>query len=210
MKDKYIAAKERWAAKQVGPAQRVVRSADRLPPGQREVANFPVLDMGIQPEVARADWRLKIHGLVENPVTLDWEQFMALEQFADTSDFHCVTTWSQYDMEWRGVSFFTLTELVKPKEEVTHVFYKGYDGYSTNTTFEAVMDDDTLIAHTWNGAPVPVEPGGPARVIIPKLYAWKGAKWVSEIIFLDRDILGFWEVRGYSNTADPWTDDRFA
>lgn len=210
MKDKYIAAKERWAAKQAGRAQRVVRSADRLPPGQRKVANFPVLDMGIQPEVAPVDWRLKIHGLVENPVTLDWEQFMALEQFADTSDFHCVTTWSQYDMEWRGVSFFTLTELVKPKEEVTHVFYKGYDGYSTNPTFDAVMDDDTLIAHTWNGAPVPVEHGGPARVIIPKLYAWKGAKWVSEIIFLDRDILGFWEVRGYSNTADPWTDDRFA
>ncbi|MDC0142919.1 molybdopterin-dependent oxidoreductase [Verrucomicrobia bacterium] len=210
MKDKYIAAKERWAAKQAGRAQRVVRSADRLPPGQREVTDFPVLDMGIQPEVAQADWRLKIHGLVENPVTLDWEQFMALEQFADTSDFHCVTTWSQYDMEWRGVSFFALTELVKPKEEVTHVFYKGSDGYSTNTTLDVVMDDDTLIAHTWNGAPLPVEHGGPARVIIPKLYAWKGAKWASEIIFLDHDILGFWEVRGYSNTADPWTGDRFA
>jgi DMSO/TMAO reductase YedYZ molybdopterin-dependent catalytic subunit len=152
MKDKYIAAKERWAAKRAGRAQRVVRSTDRLPPGQREATNFPVLEMGIQPEVARADWRLKIHGLVENPVTLDWEQFMALEQFADTSDFHCVTTWSQYDMEWRGVSFFTLTELVKPKDEVTHVFYKGYDGYSTNTTFDAVMADDTLIAHTWNTA----------------------------------------------------------
>ena len=159
MKDKYIAAKERWVAKQAGPAQRVVRSVDRLPPGQREVANFPVLDMGIQPEVARADWRLKIHGLVENPVTLDWEQFMALEQFAATA----ISTASP-----RGVST------------------------------------------TWNGAPVPVEHGGPARVIIPKLYAWKGAKWASEIIFLDRDILGFWEVRGYSNTADPWTDDRFA
>ena len=101
-------------------------------------------------------------------------------------------------MEWRGVSFFTLTELVKPKDKVTHVFYKGYGGYSTNTTLDAVMDDDTLIAHTWNGAPVSVEHGGPARVIIPKLYAWKG------------DILGFWEVRGYSNTADPWTNDRFA
>ena len=210
MKDKYIAAKERWAAKQAGRAKPVVCSTDRLPPGQREVTNFPVLDMGIQPEVAQADWRLKIHGLVENPVTLNWEQFMALEQFADTSDFHCVTTWSQYDMEWRGVSFFMLTELVKPKDEVTHVFYKDYDGYSTNTTFDAVMDDDALIAHTWNGAPVPVEHGGPARVIVPKLYAWKGAKWVSEIIFLDRDILGFWEVRGYSNTADPWTDDRFS
>ena len=104
----------------------------------------------------------------------------------------------------------TLLDLVKPKPEVSHVFYKGYDGYSTNTTLDSVLDDDTLIAHTWNGAPVTVEHGGPARVIIPKLYAWKGAKWVSEIIFLDRDILGFWEVRGYSNTADPWRDDRYS
>ena len=97
-----------------------------------------------------------------------------------------------------------------PRDEGTHVFYKGYDGYSTNTTLDAMMDDDTLIAHTWNGTPLSVEHGGPARVIVPKLYAWKGAKWVSEIVFLDRDVLGFWEVRGYSNTADPWTDDRFS
>jgi DMSO/TMAO reductase YedYZ molybdopterin-dependent catalytic subunit len=91
MKDKYIAANERWAAKRAGRAKPVVRSTDRLPPGQREVTNFPVLDMGIQPEVARADWRLEIHGLVENPVTLDWEQFMALEQFDDTLIAH---TWN--------------------------------------------------------------------------------------------------------------------
>ena len=209
MKQKYITAKERWAAKRRG-GKAEVRSGERLPPGQREVKNFPVLDMGVQPEVAREDWRLKIHGLVENPVTLDWAAFMALEQFADRSDFHCVTTWSQFDMDWQGVSFFTIADLVKPRDEVTHVFYKGYDGYSTNTTLDAVMDDDTLIAHTWNGAPLSVEHGGPARVIVPKLYAWKGAKWVSEIVFLDRDVLGFWEVRGYSNTADPWTDDRFS
>ena len=154
------------------------------------------------------DWSLKIHGEVVNPVTLDWEQFIALDQFKDTSDFHCVTTWSQLDMAWEGVSFFTLAELVLPKDTVTHVFFKGHDGYSTNTTIDALMDDDTLVAHTWNGAPLTIEHGGPARVIVPKLYAWKGAKWVKEIIFLNRDILGFWEIRGYSNTADPWTEDR--
>ena len=210
MKEKYIAAKERWAAKQAGKMAPPKRSEERLPPGQREVTNFPVLDMGIHPEVTRADWRLTVRGHVENPVTLGWEEFMALEQFRDTSDFHCVTTWSQFDMEWEGVSFFTLAELVRPRDSATHIFFKGYDGYSVNTTRDAVMDDDTVVAHTWAGAPLTVEHGGPARVIIPKLYAWKGAKWVKEIIFLDRDILGFWEVRGYSNTADPWTEDRFA
>ena len=210
MKDKHIAAKERWAAKMASKAKPQGRSGDRLPPGQREVKNFPVLDLGIHPKISHEEWQLTIRGHVENPVTLDWNQFMALEQFKDTSDFHCVTTWSQFDMEWQGVSFFTIAELVRPKKSATHVFFKGYDQYSTNTTLDAVMDDDTLIAHMWNGEPLNVGHGGPARVIVPKLYAWKGAKWVKEIIFLDRDILGFWEVRGYSNTADPWTEDRSA
>jgi DMSO/TMAO reductase YedYZ molybdopterin-dependent catalytic subunit len=147
---------------------------------------------------------------VENPVTLKWDQFMALPQFDDVSDFHCVTTWSQFDMAWQGVSFFTLAELVRPKASATHVFFKSYDGYSTNNPLDALMDDDVLIAHRWNGQPLPVEHGGPARVIVPKRYAWKGAKWIREITFMDRDILGFWELRGYSNTADPWTDDRFS
>ena len=209
MKESYIAAKERWAQKMAGKAKPVVRSTNRLPPGQRQVRNFPVLDLGLQPEVALDQWELKIHGLVENPVALNWEQFLALPQFKDVSDFHCVTTWSQFDMAWEGVAFFTIAELVKPKSEVTHVFFKSYDGYSTNNTLEACLDDDVLIAHKWNGKPLPKEHGGPARVIIPKRYAWKGAKFIREIVFLDRDIPGFWEVRGYSNTADPWTEDRF-
>jgi DMSO/TMAO reductase YedYZ molybdopterin-dependent catalytic subunit len=210
MKDAYIAAKERWAAKMAGKQARVVRSTDRLPPGQREVHNFPVLDLGLRPEVSPDQWELKIGGKVENPVTLTWQQFLALPQFTDTSDFHCVTTWSQFDMKWEGVAFFTIAELVKPKPEATHVFFKSYDGYSTNNPLSACLDDDVLIAHKWNDKPLTVEHGGPARVILPKRYAWKGAKFVREITFLDRDILGFWEVRGYSNTADPWTEDRFA
>jgi len=186
------------------------RSSDRLPPGQRQVHNFPVLDLGVKPEIPIGQWTLKIHGHVENPVTLDWAQFMALPQFTDTSDFHCVTTWSQFDMRFTGVSFFTLADLVRPRPEATHVFFKSHDGYSTNNPIEVCLDDDVLVAHSWNGQPLPVEHGGPARVIVPKRYAWKGAKWVKEIIFLDRDLLGFWELRGYSNTADPWTEDRFS
>jgi DMSO/TMAO reductase YedYZ molybdopterin-dependent catalytic subunit len=210
MKEQYIAAKERWAAKMAGKPKNPVQSTDRLPPGQRLVNNFPVLDLGIRPEVSLEQWELKVHGLVENAVTIKWDQLLALPQFKDVSDFHCVTTWSQYDMEWEGVSFFTLAELVKPKPEASHVFFKSYDGYSTNNPLEVCMDDDVLIAHKWNGKPISKEHGGPARVIIPKRYAWKGAKFIREITFIDRDILGFWEVRGYSNTADPWKEDRFA
>ena len=109
-----------------------------------------------------------------------------------------------------GVAFFTVADLVKPRPEATHVFFKSYDGYSTNNPLAVCLDDDVLIAHKWNGHPLPREHGGPARLIIPKRYAWKGAKFIREIVFLDRDILGFWEVRGYSNTADPWAEDRFA
>jgi DMSO/TMAO reductase YedYZ molybdopterin-dependent catalytic subunit len=210
MKDQYIAAKERWARKMAGQTRIAVRSTDRLPPGQRQVNNFPVLDLGIRPEIPLDRWELKIHGQVQNPTTLNWEQFQALPQFKDRSDFHCVTTWSQFDMEWEGVAFFTVADLVKPLPEATHVFFKSYDGYSTNNPLDVCMDDDVLIAHKWNGQPLSKEHGGPARLIIPKRYAWKGAKFIREIVFLDRDILGFWEVRGYSNSADPWAEERFA
>jgi DMSO/TMAO reductase YedYZ molybdopterin-dependent catalytic subunit len=210
MNDDYIARKERWARKMSGQEKPSVRFANRLPPGQREVHNFPTLDLGVKPKVDTAEWELYIHGKVENPVRLKWDDFRALPQFKDTSDMHCVTTWSQYDMQWEGVAFFTLADLVKPTKEATHVFFKSYDGYSTNNPLDACMDDDVLIAHSWNGKPLTVEHGGPARVIVPKRYAWKGAKWVREITFIDRDILGFWEVRGYSNTADPWREDRFS
>jgi DMSO/TMAO reductase YedYZ molybdopterin-dependent catalytic subunit len=182
----------------------------QLPVGQHEVRNWPVLDLGETPDVSLDVWKLEVGGLVDNPFTLTWAEFLALPQTEDVSDFHCVTTWSQFDMEFEGVAFFTLADLVKPKPEATHVFFKSYDGYSTNNPLEACLDDDVLVAHSWNGKSIPKEHGGPARVILPKRYAWKGAKWIREITFLDRDILGFWEVRGYSNTADPWTEDRFS
>ena len=210
MNEDYIARKERWARKMAGKERPQVRSTNRLPPGQREVHNFPVLDLGVQPEVSLEEWSLKIHGRVENPVTLTWKDFLGLSQFSDTSDFHCVTTWSQFEMRWQGVAFFTLADLVRPKPEAKHVFFKSYDGYSTNNPLDVCLDDDVLIAHSWNGQPLSRAHGGPARVIIPKRYAWKGAKFIREITFLDRDILGFWEIRGYSNSADPWLEERFS
>jgi len=205
-----IDRKERWARKMSGKERPAVRSEERLPPGQHLTPGFPVLDLGIRPEISLADWRLVITGLVENPKTFTWEEFNQLPQFEDVSDFHCVTTWSKFDCRWCGVAFFTLVEIVTPKPEAKHVLFTSYDGYSTNVALEDCLDDDVLIATQFDGHSISREHGGPARVIIPKLYAWKGAKFVRSIEFAAEDKPGFWEVRGYSNTADPWTEDRFS
>lgn len=211
-KERYIEAKQKWAEKQKarGFAPRTVAATDRLPPGQKLTTGFPVLDLGVQPEIPLADWRLMLDGMVAKPAALSWAQLQALPQVEDVSDFHCVTTWSKYDCRWGGVAFTTLYELVQPGPGARFVYFTGYDGYSTNVPLAQCLDDDVLIATAFNGGPLPREHGGPARVIIPKLYAWKGAKFVRGITFLAEDKLGFWEVRGYSNTADPWKEERYA
>ncbi|MEX2044389.1 MAG: sulfite oxidase-like oxidoreductase, partial [Opitutus sp.] len=211
-KARYIEAKQKWAEKQKarGVSARPVPASGRLPPGQKLTEGFPVLDLGVKPEIPTSEWRLKIDGLVGHPTDLSWDQFNALPQIEDVSDFHCVTTWSKYDCRWRGVAFTTLYELAQPKPEARFVYFTSYDGYSTNVALEKCLDGDVLIATSFDGKPLAREHGGPARIIIPKLYAWKGAKFVNGITFLAEDKLGFWEVRGYSNTADPWTEDRYA
>jgi DMSO/TMAO reductase YedYZ molybdopterin-dependent catalytic subunit len=205
-----IERKERFARKMAGKAKPALRSENRLPPGQHLTPGFPVLDLGIRPEIPLADWRLEITGAVENPRTFTWEEFNQLPRFEDVSDFHCVTTWSKFDVRWTGVAFFTLADLVRPLPEAKHVLFSSYDGYTTNVRLEDAMDDDVLVATHYDGKPLTRDHGGPARVIIPKLYAWKGAKFIRGIEFSAEDRLGFWEVRGYSNTADPWTEDRFS
>ena len=205
-----VERKERFARKMAGKARPVARSENRLPPGQHLTSGFPVLDLGIKPEVNLKEWRLAVTGLVENPHTFTWEEFNALPQFEDVSDFHCVTTWSKFDVRWGGVAFLTLTEIVRPKPEAKHVLFISHDDYTTNVRIEDVMDDDVLIATRYDGQPLPLEHGGPARMVIPKLYGWKSAKFVRSIEFSAHDKPGFWEVRGYSNTADPWTEDRFS
>ena len=189
----------------------------KLPVGQREVANWPVLDLGDLPDVSRDDWRLEIGGLCENPVTLDWDGFMALPQAEDVSDFHCVTTWSRMDNRWSGVRFQTLAELAIPAPEAAYVLCTGYDcmpgtriPYTVNLPLARAIEADVLLVHTWEGAPLPREHGGPCRMITPRLYAWKGTKWIRRIEFHAEDRPGFWEVRGYSHTAEPWLDDRFS
>ena len=191
-----------------GPPNR--HGMPQVPVGQSVAKSWPVLDLGIKPEVKLDEWKLQLDGAVEHPVTLDWAAFQALPQADDVSDFHCVTTWSLLDSRWRGVQFSTLAALAHPRDEATHVMTYAYDGYTTNLPLSEALKDDVLLVYEWNGKPLPREHGGPVRMITPQLYAWKGAKWINRIEFLTRNRRGFWEERGYSNSADPWRDDRYS
>ncbi|MDP6180954.1 MAG: sulfite oxidase-like oxidoreductase, partial [Desulfatiglandales bacterium] len=180
----------------------------KIPPGQQVVENWPVLDLGVQPKIELEDWSLTISGLVKNPKMFSWKEFMAFSQVDDVSDFHCVTTWSRLDNNWRGVRFSDIANYCELLPGVKYVYIKAYDAYSTNLPLEEAMKYDVLLVHRWEGQPLTTEHGGPVRMIAPQLYAWKGAKWIGEIEFRDYDELGYWEQRGYSNTAEPWLNDR--
>lgn len=207
---KLIAAKEKWAReKRLITGTTDEGHLNRLPPGQQEVKTWPVLDLGIQPDVRREDWKLTLDGLVENPVTLTFEQFMALPQSESMSDIHCVTRWSRYDNYWAGVMSRTLIDLVRPKAEAQHVIFHAHDSYTTNVSLDVFADDDVVLAHSWEGYPITRNHGGPVRVVIPKYYFWKSAKWIRRIEFSRDDKPGFWEVRGYHNEGDPWTEERY-
>ncbi|MCC6406831.1 MAG: molybdopterin-dependent oxidoreductase, partial [Planctomycetes bacterium] len=172
-----------------GPQNR--HGAPTVPVGQHVVKNWPVLDLGDVPDVSRDAWRLELAGLVARPTVLDWAAFEALEQVDDVSDFHCVTSWSRLDNRWRGVRFATLAALAQPDERARFVAVTAYDRepgtgepYTTNLPLARALEDDVLLVHSWDGRPLPREHGGPVRMITPKLYAWKGAKWIAKIEFL--------------------------
>lgn len=180
------------------------------PPGQTLTVKWPVLDLGTEPDIPLNEWKLVLDGEVENPVTLNWEEFLSLPQTEDTSDFHCVTTWSKLNMRWKGVRLIDLAALVMPKETANFLLCYGYDNYTTNVSLAEALKPDVLLVHTYEDKPLPREHGGPVRMITPQLYAWKGSKWISRIEFLKVNKRGFWEERGYSNTAYPWRNDRYS
>jgi len=182
----------------------------QLPVGQITTTKWPVLDLGVQPAISLTEWKLTLDGEVEQPMVFTWDDFMSLPQTDDTSDFHCVTTWSKFDMRWKGVRLFDLAALVQPRDTVTHILCYGYDNYTTNLPIEEALKPDVLLVHTVDEKPLPRENGGPVRMITPQLYAWKGSKWINRIEFLNENRLGFWEERGYSNTAYPWKNDRYS
>lgn len=190
-----------------GPANR--HGMPLIPVGQTKTDKWPVLDLGTRPGVTRATFRLVVDGAVHHPFTLDWDGLLALPQVDDTSDFHCVTTWSRLDLRWRGVRAATLLALAGLHDDATHLMCHGSDGYTTNVALEEALKDDVLVAHTVDDAPLADEHGGPVRMVTPQLYAWKGSKWLCRIEVLVGDRPGFWEERGYSMTAHPWRNDRY-
>jgi len=211
IKEKLLKSKAKWAADgRLLTGSPDARKANRLPPGQRQVKDWPVLDLGIQPSIAPESWSLDVGGLVEAPLTWSFADLMAQPVFDDVSDIHCVTSWSRYDNRWTGVSARHLLSMVRPLPEARHVLFESYDGYTTNVTLDVFADDDVLLAHSWEGQPLTAEHGAPVRVIIPKWYFWKSAKWIKRIIFAASDAPGFWEVRGYHNEGDPWTEQRYS
>lgn len=191
-----------------GPANR--HGMPQLPPGQHQAKGWPVLDLGRKPEITTEEWTLELTGACEHPQTLSWADLEELASVDDVSDFHCVTTWSRFDVPWRGVRFSEIAALAGVQDRAHFVLCHGYDGYTTNVSLVEAMKPDVLIATHADGAPLTREHGGPARMITPQLYAWKGAKWISKIEFLEEDQRGFWEERGYSNTAHPWREDRYS
>jgi DMSO/TMAO reductase YedYZ molybdopterin-dependent catalytic subunit len=208
---KLTRSKQRWASEHkfiIG--QVAVPDQERLPPGQHLVRDWPVLDLGRQPEVSLERWELQIGGMVERPLILDWTAFMALPQTQSRTDIHCVTTWSRYDNDWLGVATRDLLDAVRPRDEARFVMLHGYDGYTTNVPLEDFAAEDAMIAHAWDGKPLTPAHGGPARMMIPHLYFWKSAKWIRRIDFLGVDKPGFWEVNGYHMRGDPWAEERYS
>jgi DMSO/TMAO reductase YedYZ molybdopterin-dependent catalytic subunit len=181
----------------------------RLPPGQYLARDFPVLHVGTPPRFDPAKWRFKIFGLVDQPQELTWERFTALPTKRVKTDIHCVTRWTKLDTAWEGVAFSTIAQLARPKAAARFIVTHGANGYTANLPLAVAQDDDVLFAYKYENAPLEPIHGGPMRMFVPKRYFWKSTKWCDGVEFLAGDRPGFWEVRGYSNDADPWKEERF-
>ncbi len=177
---------------------------ERLPNGQVLTTKWPVLTYGPTPMVDTTSWRMRVWGAVEQPIELDWQALCRLPFVRLTADMHCVTTWSIHDMRWGGYRARDVLALARPTAAATHVMQHAYGDYTVNVDLPSMLDDDVLIATEANGEPLDAEHGGPARIVVPKRWAWKGAKWVNGFELMTQDKRGFWEVNGYHNHADPW------
>jgi DMSO/TMAO reductase YedYZ molybdopterin-dependent catalytic subunit len=183
--------------------------AQRLPPGQHETHDFPVLSMGPTPRVDLAAWRFTLSHGPRPLASWSWEEFNALPQTRWQGDIHCVTTWSKFDTQWEGVSIDDLLAAAGVPAPTPYVLARSHDGYDTNVPFADLTGGRAMIATRFGGAPLASEHGGPARLLVPHLYFWKSAKWVEGLRFTARDEAGFWELRGYHMRGDPWREQRY-
>ncbi|HLQ78140.1 MAG TPA: sulfite oxidase-like oxidoreductase, partial [Terriglobia bacterium] len=183
---------------------------NRLPPNQSRTVKWPVLDASGPPELSGVQWSFGVTGLVKNPMQWSWAEFQALPRVKVLADFHCVTRWSQLDNLWEGVSTREIARRVEIAPEAKYVLVHAYDGgWTTNMPLDAFLAEDALFADKRDGSPLTLEHGAPLRLIVPRLYAWKSAKWVRGVEFLAEDEAGFWEQAGYHMNGDPWTEERF-
>ncbi|MTD45729.1 molybdopterin-dependent oxidoreductase [Conexibacter sp. W3-3-2] len=180
----------------------------RVPPGQYLTERFPVLTVGRNPTVDMTRWDLKIWGEVDEPYTLTWEELHALPQTTVTVDIHCVTRWSKLDTTWTGVRVSDLLDRAGVRATGTHVMAHCDGGYTTNVPLEALRAPDVLVAHSYEGAPLEPDHGGPLRLLVPSRYFWKSAKFLRQLEVMPEDRQGFWELNGYHNDADPFTEQR--
>ncbi len=184
--------------------------AERTPPGQYLTERWPVLHYGSIPSFNPANWDFRVFGLVDRPLRLTWDEFLALPRTTVHADMHCVTRWSKLDNDWEGVSARHIMELVGVQPEAKFVLFHSEGGYTANIPMEAFDDEDVLFATKHNGEELTPEHGYPLRSVVPKRYAWKSAKWIRGVEFMAEDRLGFWEKYGYNNNADPWQEERFS
>jgi DMSO/TMAO reductase YedYZ molybdopterin-dependent catalytic subunit len=183
---------------------------ERVPPGQGLVTDFPVLHAGRVTHIDRASWSLTISGLVEPAIVIDWERLTLLSPTEQVCDLHCVTGWTQLEMPWKGVRVSRLLEEVRIQPAAKHCVIQAAAGWTTNLPVEELLRDDVLVAYEYDGRPISAEHGGPARLLVPRLYLWKSAKWLTGIEFTPDERLGFWETRGYHALGDPWLEQRYS
>jgi DMSO/TMAO reductase YedYZ molybdopterin-dependent catalytic subunit len=183
--------------------------SERVPPGQYLTKGFPIMTYGQTPQIDRSQWQLRVWGLVSEKI-LTWTDLMNLPQHEFTTDFHCVTRWSKLDVKWTGVKVNDFMQLIEVDPTATYLMQHCYGGYTTNIPLVDFLNPENFFAHTLSGEPLPLEHGGPLRLVVPHLYAWKSAKWINGLEFLDRDESGFWERNGYHRRGEPWTEERYS
>jgi len=180
----------------------------RVPAGQYLTAKFPVLTYGRVPKTDMASWSLAVDGAVDTPLAITWDELLAMDQVTQTVDIHCVTRWSKLDTTWTGVPVTALLDRVGVRPEGTHVMAHSDGGYTTNMPLSILLDDDVLLAHTYEGKPLDPEHGYPLRLLVPKRYFWKSAKFLRRLEIMTEDKQGFWELNGYHNDGDPFKEER--
>ncbi len=184
--------------------------AGRIPPGQYLVDDWPVLSAGPTPRTRLDQWRFTIEGLVRQPVSWSWEEFLKLPSKTYVVDISCVTKWTKLDMKWQGVSVDTLIQAVQLDPRAAFITAYSYGGYTTNLPIPDLVNDQAFIAYQADGKPLTPEHGGPARLVVPHLYFWKSAKWIQGFRLEEREQLGFWETLGYHRRGDPWKEERYS